>query len=149
MNFLTSLCSQLNPYDVLAWALVLTVIFVFWKWHLNPNNKFDLMDLVCEQDKLSSSKFMRTGSWAVMSYGFYLLAKTSPESLVGYAPLYGGIWVSARALDKFQQNNTVNLSGATTHTTTESTVEEHKLLEFVSLTPEQVNQAKQSFYSDK
>lgn len=140
-----NLLSQLNPHDVLIWSIVLSAILIFWKWHLSEENQFNLMDLVCQNGKLSSSKFMRTGSWAVMSYGFYLLAKSSPESLVAYAPLYGGIWVSARALDKWQQTNNVNVSD--THTETVTT--ENKTLTNITLTDSQKEELKQGFYSDK
>lgn len=137
MNILECVTS-IQPYDFLIWAVILSAIFIFWKWHLNPENQFDVMDLVCEEGKLSSTKFMRTGSWVVMSYGFYLLSKTSPESLVGYAPLYGGIWVSARALDKWQQNNNIDLSSS-------HRVEEKKIN--ISMTSEQVEKQKAQFYS--
>jgi hypothetical protein len=134
----------IKPYDFLAWACILSGVFIFWRWHLSKDNNFDLMDLICEQGKLSSGKFMRVGSWAVMSYGFYLLAKTSPESLVGYAPLYGGIWVSARALDKWQQTNHVNLDASSkeVHETKEETITH------VFLTNEQVEAKKSDFYSE-
>lgn len=144
---------SIKPYDFLAWTVIISAIVIFWTWHFNRKNKFDISDLVCENGKLSSSKFMRTGSWAVMSYGFYLLAKTSPESLVGYAPLYGGIWVTARALDKFQQVNNLSLtasdvkSDSTTHAYSEST--ESKTLTNITLTDDQKDQLKQGFYSEK
>jgi hypothetical protein len=144
---MTELLCTIKPYDFLAWAFILSAVIIFWKWHLNQNNHFNVMDLVCEDGKLSSSKFMRTGSWAVMSYGFYLLAKQSPENLVGYAPLYGGIWVSARALDKWQQTNNVNLSSTHTETYSESHSTEEKVLTNITLTPEQKEQLKQACYS--
>lgn len=126
------LLETLEPYDVLAWAVLLSCLVIFWRWHLNPENQFDLSDLICENGILSSTKFMRLGSWAVMSYGFYLLAKTSPDALVGYAPLYGGIWVSARALEKWQQTNDVSL------TRNETVVQ--------TLTRQEIDQKKQSTY---
>lgn len=137
------ICS-IKPYDFLAWAFIISMVVIFWKWHLNKDNKFDLSDLICVDGELSSSKFMRTGSWAIMSYGFYLLAKTSPESLVAYAPLYGGIWVSARALDKWQQTNSVNV--ASTHTDTQLT--ENKTITNITLTDSQKEDMKQGFYGE-
>lgn len=134
--------STVKPYDVLAWIVLVSSVIIFWRWHLNKDNEFNIADLICENGKLSSTKFMRTGSWAVMSYGFYLLAKASPESLVGYAPLYGGIWVSARALDKWQQTNTVNLAATQIDTT------EHKTLTNITLSEDQKEELKQGFYTE-
>ena len=96
---------HLNPYDFLAWAVIITVVVIFWRWHLNPHNRFNLMDLFCDDGKVSSGKFMRTGSWVVMSYGFYVISNQSPDLLVAYSTLYGCLWVSARAVDIFQKNN--------------------------------------------
>ena len=86
-----------------------------------------------------------------MSYGFYLLSQNSPESLVGYAPLYGGVWVSARVFDKWQQNNNVNVSAnhTDTETTTTSTSIEQKILAEIGLSDEQVDKIKASVYTDK
>ena len=143
IDFITSI----KPYDFLVWCVILSGVFIFWQWHLSKDNQFDISDLVCVDGKLSSSKFMRTGSWIVMSYGFYLLAKTSPESLVGYAPLYGGLWVAARALDKFQQTNNVDLSSS--HNYSESHVDEKRVLTNITLTEAQKDELKQGFYSEE
>lgn len=128
----------MQPYDILAWTLLISVVFVLHKWHEDPSSGFNLTDLLCEDGKLDSTKATRTGSWFVMSYGFYLLAKTSPDSLVAYAPLYGGIWVSAKALDKWQQNNNVNVSS--THTDTQTTTTN------ITLTEQQKDKMKQDTY---
>lgn len=145
MNFLQNLClPNVAPYDFLLWVLVFSCIIIFWRWNLDKHNSFNLMDLVCDHGKLSSGKFMRAGSWAVMSYGFYLLAKTSPENLVAYAPLYGGIWVSARALDRWQQTNTVGVTAASTHTETLN----HTINENITYTAEQVDKIKENHYSE-
>lgn len=72
-------------------------------WHLDRKNKFNLLDLVCTDGRLNDKKAVRFGSWVVMTIGFYTLAMHHPEQLVAYAPLYGGLWVSAAALDKWQR----------------------------------------------
>lgn len=138
---LAEIILSMHPADILAWITLIAVVVVLRKWHEDPNTSFDLSDLLCENGKLDSSKFLRTGSWFVMSYGFYLLSNKSPENLVAYAPLYGGIWVSAKALDKWQQNNNVNIGS--THSDTETTTTN------ITLTEEQRDKMKQDTYEEK
>jgi hypothetical protein len=106
----------LHPYDVLAWTLLIFTVYLMHAWHKDPRNHFNVADLICENGRLSSSKFIKTGSWIIMSYGFILLSKNDPNSLVAYAPLYGGVWVSARVLEKWQQNNNINVSSTQSNT---------------------------------
>ena len=135
---LLSIAMGMQPYDVLAWAMMVAVVVIMKRWHEDKANGFNLSDLLCTNGIIDSSKFTRTGSWVVMSYGFYLLAKTSPESLVAYAPLYGGIWVSAKALDKWQQTNNVSIES-------KKEVEE-KTTTNITYTEEQKDQMKQDTY---
>lgn len=95
----------INPSDFFIWSVIFTFLFVFWRWHLGKNNKFNLMDLFCDDGKVSSGKFLRTGSWIIMSYGFYVVSNKSPELLVAYSALYGALWVSARAVDVYQKHS--------------------------------------------
>jgi hypothetical protein len=139
----------MQPYDILAWALLISVVVVLHKWHEDPSSGFNLTDLLCENGKLDSSKFTRTGSWFVMSYGFYLLAKTSPESLIAYAPLYGGIWVSAQALDKWQQNNNVNIGSTHADTQTNTQTNTQTTTTSITLTEQQKDKMKQDTYIEK
>lgn len=140
MNFDYLQCIEsIKPYDALAWIIILSAAIIFWRWHLDKNNQFNLADLVCENGKLDANKFLKTGSWLVMSYGFYLLSKESPQNLVAYAPLYGGIWVSAEALSKWQQNNSVSIGSTNNQTRT--------ITENISLTPEEVEAKKLAAYS--
>lgn len=135
---LIEIAMGMQPYDVLAWTLLISVIVILKKWHEDPSSAFNIADLLCENGKLDSTKATRTGSWFVMSYGFYLLSKTSPETLIAYAPLYGGIWVSAKALDKWQQTNSVNVSATHADTTTTN----------ITLTESQKDQMKQDTYEE-
>lgn len=86
---------------LLFYALLLGVGLTLVKWHLSRNN-FSLLDLVCTDGKLNDKKFIRTGSWVVMTYGFYVLIEDGKD-LVAYGGLYGALWVGNAALDKYQR----------------------------------------------
>jgi len=90
--------------DYIAIAAAVVALAVFLRWHLNPRNQFDLMDLICTDKRLNDKKFMRTGSWAVMTWGFYAMVEQGKD-IVTYATLYGALWVGNAALDKWQRGN--------------------------------------------
>lgn len=92
---------------VLVAAICLAILI---KWHLDEHNRLSLLDLVCTDGKLNDKKFVRFGSWVVMTLGFYTLAMHHPAYLETYAPLYGALWVGSAALDKWQrQKETENV----------------------------------------
>jgi hypothetical protein len=91
-------------FDDYLYPLVAIFSFlVLLKWHLAKDNTLSLLDLVCTDGKLNDRKVARMGSWIVMSLGFYTLSVHSPEQLNAYAPLYGALWVSSAAIDKWQR----------------------------------------------
>jgi hypothetical protein len=141
---------NMQPYDVMAWTLLAVVVYTLHGWHKNPRNRFNLADLVCEKGELSSSKFLKTGSWVIMSYGFILLSRQAPESLVAYAPLYGGIWVSARALEKWQQTNNVNVGSThadtSTHSESYNQTKNDTTITSITLTKTEVDKKKEDTY---
>ena len=91
--------------DYIYLAVAISTLAVFWRWHVNPENHFNVMDLVCTDGAVNDKKFMRFGSWVVMTLGFYTLSMHHPKELVWYAPLYGSLWVGAAALDKWQREH--------------------------------------------
>jgi len=88
--------------DMLVWAVLVLTTAVFVRWHFNPKNQFDLMDLICTDKKLNDKKFMRTGAWAVMTWGFYAMAEQG-KLTEWYVGIYGALWVGNAALDKWQR----------------------------------------------
>ena len=88
--------------DVILWVVILLVAVSLIRWHLNPRNGFNLADLICTDKKLNDKKFMRTGAFVVMTYGFYSLVEDG-KLTEAYATLYGMLWVGNAALDKWQR----------------------------------------------
>lgn len=88
------------------WVYLCFVVFaagVLLAWHRDPANKLNLLDLICKDGKISDHKFMRFGAWCVMTLGFYTMQMHRPELLIWYAPLYGALFVSMAAVDKWQR----------------------------------------------
>ena len=72
--------------------------------HRNPDDAFDIKDLVSKDGKLDEKKFTRFGAWVVSTWGFvYLIVndKLSEWYFIGYM----GAWVANAILDKFANKN--------------------------------------------
>lgn len=89
--------------------LALLLIIVLWtmvQLQRNPNDEFDIKDLIQHNGKLDEKKFTRFGAWVVSTWGFvYLIVndKLSEWYFIGYM----GAWVANVILDKFA-NGTKN-----------------------------------------
>ena len=83
--------------------LALMLVIVVWTMivlHRNPNDSFDMKDLVGREGKLDEKKFTRFGAWVVSTWGFvYLIVndKLSEWYFIGYM----GAWVANAILDKY------------------------------------------------
>lgn len=91
---------EYSDFYLLAAAAI--TVLVFLRWHLRPDNQFDLMDLVCREGKLNDKKFMRTGAWFVSTWGFYWLVlhdKMTEWYFMGYMVAWAGV----AAFDKWQR----------------------------------------------
>lgn len=86
--------------DLLALTLLLLFSILLVRWHFRSDNHFDLTDLICVDGKLNDKKFIRTGSWAVMTWGFYAMVEDG-KMTEWYAGLYGALWVSNALVDKW------------------------------------------------
>ena len=86
----------MNPVWILYGALALVLVIMLWRWNTSKEfDKFYLMDLIAEEGKLSSRKFMEFGSWLVMTVAFVMLVEKD-KLTEWYVLAYGGIWVAAR-----------------------------------------------------
>lgn len=97
----SQLTASMLQQDVLLWLLVAAVSITLMKWHLSDSS-FNLSDLICTDGRLNDKKALRTGTWIVMSYGFYSLVEDG-KLTEWYATLYGALWVGNAALDKWQR----------------------------------------------
>ena len=69
MNYFT----VANTMEILLALLIFIVIFILVKMSLNPDDEFDLKDLVSVDGKLDEKKFTRFGAWVLSSWGFVYL----------------------------------------------------------------------------
>jgi len=88
--------------DSLLLVCLALVSGVLLKWHLTASTQFDLMDLVCTDKKLNDKKFMRTGAWAVSTWGFYWLI-LHDKMTEWYFWGYMLAWAGVAAVDKWQR----------------------------------------------
>lgn len=93
--------------EVIAWAGVLLIGLALLRWHISTENHFDLTDLVCVDGKLNDKKFQRTGSWAVMTWGFYALVEDG-KLTEWYVFIYGTLWVGNALVDKYIRKENEN-----------------------------------------
>ena len=79
--------------SVSNWALTfiaVLVLILLWRWTVN-HPEFDLADLLTDPNgKVSSSKFMATGGWVLMSWGFITLVQQG-KMTEWYLAAYGGL----------------------------------------------------------
>lgn len=91
-----------NTMELLLALLVFIVIFVLIRMTLNPNDEFDLKDLVSTDNKLDERKFTRFGAWVLSSWGFVYLLVSKPETFPEwYFGVYMGAWVLNVIADKY------------------------------------------------
>ena len=101
--------SSSNTMEILLALLVLIVIITMVKMTLNPNDEFDLKDLVSVDGKLDSNKFTRFGAWVVSTWGFVYLLVSKPENFPEwYFAVYMGAWVANTIMDKYMNKNAGN-----------------------------------------
>lgn len=101
MNYFTTA----NTMEMLLALLIVMIIFVLARMSCNPNDSFNLKDLVSVDGKLDEKKFTRFGAWVISTWGFvYILVsdvKTLPEwYFIGYM----GAWVANTIMDKYMNN---------------------------------------------
>lgn len=86
--------------SLLLALLMLIAVLTMIAMHRNPNDTFDIKDLVSKDGKLDEKKFTRFGAWVVSTWGFvYLIVndKLSEWYFIGYM----GAWVANAIFDKY------------------------------------------------
>lgn len=98
MNYFTAA----NTMEMLLALLIFIVIFILVKMSLNPDDEFDLKDLVSVDGRLDEKKFTRFGAWVLSSWGFVYLLVSKPDSFPEwYFTVYMGAWVLNVIADKY------------------------------------------------
>ena len=85
--------------DLFAGSGLTLALLVLLYWHLKPT-EFDLTDLICTNGKLNDKKFIRFGSWVVMTWGFYAMVEDG-KLTEWYVGVYGALWVGNAALHQW------------------------------------------------
>lgn len=82
---------------VVAYAIVAIIaLTTLWQWHRNETyENFSLLDLIAEDGRLSSRKFMEFGTWVVMTVAFVKLVEAD-KLTEWYVIAYGGLFIGAR-----------------------------------------------------
>ena len=98
--------SASNTMELLLALLILIVIVVMVRMTCNPNDKFNLTDLVSTDGRVDPNKFTRFGAWVVSTWGFVYLLVSKPESFPEwYFAVYMGAWVANTIMDKYMNTS--------------------------------------------
>lgn len=87
--------------------VVFFLIIILIIWHKDSDNRIDLKDLVCKDEKLDEKKFTRLGAWIVSTWGFVYLVFDN-KLTEWYFTGYMAIWVGNAIVDKYLNNKVEN-----------------------------------------
>lgn len=91
-----------NTMEMLLALLVFMIIVVMVQMTRNPDDSFDLKDLVSTDGQLDEKKFTRFGAWVISSWGFVYILVGYPQSFPEwYFVGYMGVWVTNAIFDKY------------------------------------------------
>lgn len=101
--------------NVMKMLLALLVFMVLWtlvQMSRNPDDTFDLKDLVSTDGKLNERKFTRFGAWVISTWGFIYLIVNNPTTFPEwYFMAYMGAWVANAIFDKRFNSDSNKTSG--------------------------------------
>lgn len=79
-------------YAVLAFFISL-MLYSVWRFQRNPNNQFDILDLLMEDGRVSRTAVAFSVTLVVTSWIVLKLAINGTMT-EGYLGIYGGLWVT-------------------------------------------------------
>lgn len=98
MNYFTTA----NTMEMLLALLLGMIAITLVRMSCNPNDEFDLKDLVSVNGKLDEKKFTRFGAWVISTWGFvYILVSDVKNLPEWYFVGYMGAWVLNVIADKY------------------------------------------------
>lgn len=101
MNYFTAN----NTMELLLALLLVMIIITMIQMTRNPNDTFDLKDLVSTDGKLNEKKFTRFGAWVISTWGFvYILVSDVKNLPEWYFVGYMGAWVANAIFEKYVDN---------------------------------------------
>lgn len=88
--------------SLLLGLLILIIILTMIAMHRNPEDSFDIKDLVSTDGKLNERKFTRFGAWVISTWGFVYLIVNNPTNFPEWYFIgYMGAWVANAIFDKY------------------------------------------------
>lgn len=88
--------------SLLLGFLLLIILLTMIAMHRNPEDSFDIKDLVSKDGKLDEKKFTRFGAWVISTWGFIYLIVSNPTTFPEwYFMGYMGVWVANAIFDKY------------------------------------------------
>ena len=98
---------MMDFYNLSISAIAIAVLIMLWRWTRNHPN-FDLSDLItADNGKVSSPKFMATGGWVLMSWGFITLVQQG-KMTEWYMAAYGGLCFGIKVAKDWMNKPEVN-----------------------------------------
>jgi len=100
-----------NAMKLLLALLIFMVLWTMITLHRNPNDSFDIKDLVSIDSKLDEKKFTRFGAWVISTWGFVYLIVNNPTNFPEWYFIgYMGAWVANAIFDKKFNSDATHLS---------------------------------------
>lgn len=85
-----------HHFEVMAIILagiLLTLVFAAWRLHLNPENDFNILDLLMENGRVSKAAVVMMGAFSLTSWMMIQLTLIG-KMTEGYFGLYSAAWIA-------------------------------------------------------
>lgn len=91
-----------HTMQMLLALLIFIIIITMVQMTRNPDDSFDLKDLVSTNGQLNERKFTRFGAWVISTWGFvYILINNPGNFPEWYFVGYMAVWVGNAIMDKY------------------------------------------------
>jgi hypothetical protein len=109
-----------HHFDVMTTMLGIMLVaigFAGWRLHQNPENDFNILDLLMENGRVSKAAVVLMGAFALTSWLMVQLTLAG-KMTEGYFGLYSAAWIAPVVVKLITQGSTVSASKTTTTTAT-------------------------------
>lgn len=79
--------TSLHLHEIVGLLVLLGLVISIIKLHRNPNNDFNILDIIMENGKVSRIAFVFIGSWLALTFvfvGLYFQSKMSDAMYMAY-----------------------------------------------------------------
>ena len=99
--------------------MLVTIGFAAWRLHLNPENDFNVLDLLMENGRVSKAAVVMMGAFSLTSWMMVQLTLAGKMS-EGYFGLYSAAWIAPVVIKLITQASATSNPKTTTATATAS-----------------------------